>query len=493
MKKYALEVAVFLCGTALMIIELTGSRILSPYFGTTTISWTVLIGTIMAFLSLGYYFGGRWADTKAKRENLSNIILLSAVAVFAIIPSKIALLRLLSDKLDSYDLGIILASLLLFAAPSFLLGTISPYATKLRIVALKSSGRAVGNLYAISTVGSIAGTFLAGLYLIPRLGSNNIIYLVIVLLLAASFLVDMPKLLSKKTLLVILLLVLCLVYYLKGKPILEDLIDVDTRYTRVWIYSRSDWFTGRPLRVLKTDPRGTVGGIFLDKDDDLPFRYLKYFRLADFFKPDIQEALTIGGGSYAYPKDFLKKHPEANLDVVEIDPGITALARKYFNLSDNPRLNIITQDGRIYLNRNLKKYDAIYIDAFNSMTVPYQLTTKEAIQKMSDSLTDEGVVVLNIISALEGGKSDLIRAELKTYQSVFPTTYLFRVDDRSPEVAQNIILLAVKGGEKSELKSENSELNDYLSMLVKDDMSTHLPVVTDDFASTDYYTLKLYR
>ena len=488
MKKYFLEAAVFLCGTVLMIIEIVGSRILAPYFGVTIISWTVLIGVILSFLSLGYFIGGRLADYKSKPEILANIILLSALTVFIIIPINIPFLNLLTIKINHNNLSVILASLFLFGAPSFLLGMITPYATKLRIVTLKSSGKIVGNLYAVSTVGSIVGTFAAGFFLIPNLGITNILNLIVIILIIASFLVQLPKLFSKKMSLIILFIVACVALYFYQHKGYSGLVDVDTLYNRGWIYTEVDHSTKRLVRYLKTGPFGLQGGMFLDKDNDLVFKYQKYYRLGDFFNPNIKNALGIGGGTYSYPKDFLKNHSKAKLDVVEIDPGITELARKYFNLENDVRLTNIVEDGRIYLNNNQKQYDAIYIDAFNTNIIPYQLTTREAVQKIYNSLTSNGVVIVNIISAIEGDKSKLLRSEFKTYQTVFSVVYLFQVDNKSPNAVQNIILIGLKNNRKINLESGNAEFNGYLKTIVRKKIAVDLPILSDNYAPVDYYT-----
>ena len=136
----------------------------------------------------------------------------------------------------------------------------------------------------------------------------------------------------------------------------------------------------------------------------------------------------LGGAGYSFPKDYLTKYPNATLDVVEIDPGVTALAKKYFALEDHPNLTIYHEDARVFLNQNTKKYDAILGDAFSSWyLVPYQLTTEEAIRRQYDSLSLSGAVILNIVSSIEGEMGEFLRAEYKTYKKVFPQVYLLPV------------------------------------------------------------------
>jgi len=271
-------------------------------------------------------------------------------------------------------------------------------------------------------------------------------------------------------------------------------LDVDSQYNRIWVYSFMMPGVKRPALGLSTDPFGIQSGMFLDRDDDLAFQYCKYYRLGDVINPAIKNALMIGGAAYSYPKDFLKNHSSANMDVVEIDQKMTELARKYFNLKDDPRLAIYHEDARVFLNNNKKKYDAIYMDAFNShLSIPYQLTTVEAVKKVSESLNDKGVVIVNIISSIEGDRGKFLRAEYATYKSVFPQLYLFRVNNIDPYKIQNLILVAVKGDAPANLKSNNAELFSMLDNLWRQPVLNDLPVLTDDFAPVDYYALSMVK
>ena len=195
----------------------------------------------------------------------------------------------------------------------------------------------------------------------------------------------------------------------------------------------------------------------------------------------------LGAGGYSYPKDFLAQFPEATLAVVEIDPKTTELARKYFNLKDNPRLTIYHEDGRTYLNRTTSTYDAIYGDAFGSFyALPYQLTTKEAITEMYRVLNNEGVVVVNIISSLDGPRSKFLAAEYRTFREVFPQVYLFPTYDKNDTgTTQNIILVAMKSDEPPALSSDDAELTHYLTHLWVGVVNKDAPVLTDDFAPID--------
>jgi spermidine synthase len=493
MKKFSLEITVFICGASLMILELVGSRVLAPYVGTSTIVWTSLIGIILGALSLGYYVGGKIADVSAETRKLALIILGAAFFILAIVLINSEILNSITELVHTVYFTAVSATLFLFAIPSFILGIVSPYAVKLKMKDLHYTGRTVGDLYAISTIGSIVGTFAAGFLLIPFLGTVNILYFLVALLILASLAILPGKLFGARWIFIIILFGLIIFFLAKSVHAdTSQLIDVDSQYNRIWIYSLRDAETKRPVLNLSTDPYGIQSGMFLDGDNDLVYRYSKYYRLADVINPSINKALMIGGAAYSYPKDFLKNHPVASMDVVEIDPKMTELAKKYFNLKDDPHLSVHHEDARVFLNNNQKKYDAIYVDAFNShLSIPYQLTTKEAVQEIYNSLNDGGTVIINIISAFQGDKSKFLRAELATYKSIFPQVYLFRVDNSDAYRVQNVMLVAVKSPAAVNFYSDNAELYSLAQMIYDAPVGDDLPVLTDDYAPVDYYTMNL--
>jgi len=186
MKKFTLEVVVFFCGAAVMAFEIVGSRMLGPYVGTSMFAWTSIIGIILLSLSIGYFWGGRIADKRPRADLLSLIIFISGLFIIITGFSKDIILNYLIEKTDSIKIVTIIASLILFAIPSILLGMVSPYAVRIKMKIIEKSGSTVGNLYAISTVGSIAGVFLAGFYLIPTYKITIILHLMAVVLIAVS-------------------------------------------------------------------------------------------------------------------------------------------------------------------------------------------------------------------------------------------------------------------------------------------------------------------
>jgi len=493
MKSYRLEFIVFLCGATVMVFELVGTRVLAPHLGTSTFVWTSLIGVILGSLSIGYWTGGRIADRKSEWEVLAGIIFLAA----AIIGISTFMREIILDLLDLHITDIrwasALASILLFAPASILLGMVSPYAVKLKSRKVEEIGTTVGDLYAFSTVGSIIGTFLAGFYLIPRFGTNNIL-IMISLSLTAIAIIALPKRAIQQQILMLLLslmIITCGSYQAKKYDVHNFLADVDTEYSRVQIldtkYRKSLTDKGVAVRLLRMG-NTTNSGIYRD-NDDLFLQYTRFFRLARYFRPDVKNSLMIGGGAFVYPMDFIRVFPNASMDVVEIDSGLTDLALKYFRFHHDPRLRIINEDGRTFINRSRGSYEVIFCDAFSSYySIPYQLTTLESVKHLYRLLGDDGVVIINIISAIEGDDGRFLRAEYATFRKVFQQVYLFPV--RSPDngrLIQNIMLVGIKGEKAHAMSSKDPELESYLNHLWKKNVPLDLPILTDDFAPVDHY------
>ncbi len=512
--RFALELAVFICGALVMVYEIIGSRIVSPFIGTSTYVWTSLIGVILAALSLGYWLGGRMADKRPDVAVLASAIFLAGGAVSITILIKDAVLSMISSASFGLEFKSVIATAVLFAPASVLLGFVTPYAVKLRTVSLDDAGKTVGRLYALSTVGSIAGTFAAGFLLIPFVGSTRTLYLIAGILIVVSLMLA-PFAFSRASFAILTLFGLGIAgsefssYYLRQTT---GMIDLDTEYTRVQIYDSKDPKSGRPFRAIATDPFFAQSSIYLD-DGSPMLEYVKFYHLIDHYKPGHKNSLMIGGAGYTVPREYLKNNPDARIDVVEIDPKMTELARKYFNLHDDPRLSVFHEDGRVYLNRSEPaKYDAVFVDAFGSLfSIPYQLTTVEAIRQIDRVLTGDGIVIVNIGSALTGPASKFLQAEVATYRSVFPEVMLFKVrPERTDDDLQNIVLIGLKSPGQNRLSERtdptslilggvapasgdgvvttNDQLiTSLLSHRYTADIPLTLPPLTDDLAPVERY------
>ena len=459
MKKYKFEFIVLAVNIIYMILELIASRLLSPYFGNSTIVWTSVIGIILLSSSVGNYIGGIIADKQKLKEAIKLILLLSGIFVFIIPIIQTDLLNFISLAVNNIKVGAILSTIFLFFVPSMLIGFISPIITKIKLENLENAGKIAGTISAIGTLGCILGDFLGGFYLIPSFGSNAILYFLAVLLWVLILFVEKPTL--KTTLTVFVFAVInfslfgfqinynniCSTKVLAAEP--NTRVTFDTQYGRAIVANDNNSET----RILNIDG-GNESATYIaeDKKYELVYEYTRYYNLMFRSKNKITNTLLIGGAGFSYPKYYISHFKEKNMDVVEIDEKVIALAKEYFYLNDlieefdttnSKRLNIYADDGRIYLNRNTKKYDAILNDAFAGDKPAETLTTIEGINKIYDSLNPNGMYLTNIIASVNGQRSLFLKSEIKTLKEVFKNVYV--VPCNTPKdlyVIQNFMVIA---------------------------------------------------
>jgi len=489
-----LELVVFICGAMVMVMELVGSRILAPYMGTSIIVWTSLIGIVLGCLSLGYWLGGRMADRSPSRTALAGIILGAGLAIGGAAMFNAPLLNLLQRTMPDIYTGSMVATVLLFALPSVLLGMVSPYAIRLRINELSTSGALVGRLYAISTVGSIVGTFLAGFVLVSFLGSSTTL-LVVAMVLALTSILAAPSFLKAGVAGAAFLATL-LALTLSSRAGLAEIgmADVDTIYNRIIVTTGHDLVTERPIRTLSTNPGGFQSAMYLDDELELTLRYTRFFDLGRHFAPQLSDALMLGGGAYSYPRYLLAQEPHVHMDVVELDPGMTEIARRWFGLRDDPRLSIFHEDARTYLQRLQSEggqYDLALVDVFNShYSIPFHLTTQEAAHGLRAVLRDDGVVVINTISAIEGHAGRLLRAQIATLRQAFEQVLVFPVREPGDgQIVQNVILVALATNQSPSLTSADPHVQAMLDHAWTEEIPQDVPPLTDAFAPVDRYAL----
>jgi spermidine synthase len=491
MKKHLLEIAIFLCGAIVMVYEIVGSRVVAPHFGTSIYVWTSLIGIILASLSTGYWLGGRLADKKPQYSSLAWVILLAAVLIGLTTLIKENILEFLMYIFDGMIPRTLFAAILLFAPASILLGMVSPYAVRLKLNSINTSGATVGKLYAISTVGSIIGTFLAGFFLIPFAGTTNILYLIAGVLALTSLSLHLHAFKFSRILpaIIVLLGSASLAYASNNKE--SDIINVDTRYNHVQIFDMDYWITGEPIKVMKINDEYS-SAMFPD-NDSLVYEYTWYYQLAEHFKPDFKTTLMIGGAAYSYPKYYLQKYPEAMIDVVEIDPDLTRLAKEYFRLKDDARMRIFHEDGRTYLNKCEEKYDVILGDAYKSLlAIPFQLTTVEAIQKKYDMLNENGVVIENLIASIDGPAGAFMKSEFATFKEVFPQVFLFACHDPlNKDRLQSISMVALKSDQAPSFSNTDDMLQGFLDHKIDVVIPSDVIILTDEYAPVEYFAMKI--
>ena len=434
--EWDIKFKVFVSGAVIMSLELMGSRLLAPTFGDSIFVWGSLIGVVMSALSVGYYFGGRWADKYPSYRVLSLILLISGILIILIPLSSPIILEVVFESGLGERYGPVLASTLLLAAPTILLGMISPFSLRISTDNILKVGVTSGGLSSVNTIGSILGTFFTVFALIPFFGVREIL-LSLGLILVAVSLVALPWYERFFTIILLMLLIIPSSFFagilsVQGGMILYD---GESSYSNIRIVENSDTRT----LYLNNLPHSAM---YLNGSNNAVFSYTDYFNLGFIFKKEIGNVLFIGGGGFSGPKQFLDYYPNLEIDVVEIDEKVVELAKGYFNLKqDNPRINIFIKDGRLYL-KEADKYDLIILDAYSKNYVPFHLMTLEFYQELREHLNPGGVIVSNLISSLIGDTSELLYSEVKTIKEVFPNLYLFSTQTSLKSVVQNIVLVA---------------------------------------------------
>lgn len=491
-----LRVVVFGAGAVLMALEIVGSRILAPFFGSSVYVWGSLISIFLAALSAGYYLGGVASDRWPRAGALALALAVAGVLILAL-P---LLSRPILEMFSAWDLGPraspLLASVVLFVLPSLLLGMTSPFAIKLAATDLARVGNTAGVLYAISTAGSIAGTLLTAFVLIPAMGVRAILYtLGGALLVLAALLARHAARAVRPAMAALLVLLLAAGGAAQTVGVSRILLERDTVYHRIRVQEDAPW------RYLRFD-RSLQGGMLLKDPTISPLRYTDYVHLAWLFTPAIKRMLVIGLGAGSIPKRFLHDYPQVMVESVELDPAVVEVARQYFAVTEGARHRIIVQDGRQYVRRAEGTYDMILVDAYFADAIPFHLVTREFFQQMKTKLAPGGVVVANIVGALGGSNSKLFRSVYKTYASEFSGLHLFPVSfsmGKEEETTRTILLFAMdapginraaiaarleellRAKKLSELVTR-SFLRDYYDQPIS---TSDVPLLTDDYAPVD--------
>ncbi|MBD5558301.1 MAG: fused MFS/spermidine synthase [Desulfovibrio sp.] len=494
-----LELTVFLSGALVMVLEMVGGRVLAPHVGTSAIVWTSLIGVILACLALGAWAGGRFADSSLSRRGLGQALAGAGAGCGLTAFCHTAIGTGVTGVFGNLYAAAVAAAVATFALPAFFFGMITPYVIRLRIASVDTAGATVGRLYALSTAGSILGTFLGGFVLISWFGSTLILWGVAISMLLLSLANSHKRPWGR-----VLLLLLCL--FLAWQDTLYDqwLAEkngtrlVESPYNSIRIMEGVDYARGgKAVRLMATDPGYSQSGMLLDAPDELYFDYTRYYALGPRHVPGAKRVLMLGGGGYSVPKWLLSGKSglgdDLELTVVELDPAMTESARRWFGLKDDPRLTVRHEDARAFLNRQQEAFDLVFVDVFNShYSVPFQMGTVEAARALRRAVAPGGALVMNVISAVDGPDGRLFRGIWHALAQAFPEVRVYCVGNPAhPERVQNLMLVALP-----EVRED-----DRLPLLAGDDMEAHrytgkiqpAEPLRDDFAPVERYTLMLAR
>jgi len=443
-RKIGLELLVFAVGAVLMGLEIAGSRVLAPYFGNSVFVWGSLISVFLVALSVGYFFGGRIADHYPSQALLNSICVAVSLLIFAIALLSRGLCGALVDAGLGEQFGPLVAATLLFLPPSVGMGMVSPFAVRLATRSISSIGKISGTLYALSTGGSIAGTLFTTFVLIPLIGVSTILKGLSLALLVVSLLTFPFSKRARAVASATMIALLILISLASQGPSAafgrfdETLLDVDTPYHHISVVDNQG------SRQLRFD-RYIESAILTSPPYPSLARYTNYFHMAFLAKPEIRCTLFIGAGGGIGPREFHMQDPAMEIDVADVDPKVLEIARTHFFLDDSPKIRLFAEDGRMFLRRSANRYDCVILDAFSAGgRIPWHLVTREFLELCRDRMTADGVFLMNINSSLEGRLSPIFQSMYRTFDSVFPNTYVFAMQHRESgdTSTMNIILLA---------------------------------------------------
>ncbi len=530
----AIAVAVFLSGAALLGLEITASRVLAPTFGSSLFVWGSLIGIVLTGLAIGYWAGGIVADRLPSPYLLISALTLGAVLVALVPVIDQTVLNWIVEWDPGPRLDPLIAAAILFGPASIVLASASPIAVRLAASSLERLGRTAGRLFSISTAGSIFGTFVTAFWLVPELGTDQVLAVAAVTLVAAALIVALAVRLVPAAVVLTGALAGAVVLAVSLAPAGTQQLKGVAAQNWSPLYRQREARTPGPL-----DPAsiGMLGATFkvreardtqyhrlvvVDDDDSRylrfdnsfqsgmwlsdPYRtrflYTDYLDLGLAHHPSAKDVLFIGLGGGSAPKRMWRDFPDLKLQVAELDPEVVTAAYRWFKLPRSPRLTVDSEDGRQWLTRNPQKWDVIVIDAFYADSIPFHLATHEFLELVRERLNPGGVVVVNVIGAITGSESKLLRSLTKTYRSSFPTVLLYpvyeTVSDRNPTYTRNVILVATDGAEPTTafLRQRWKEIRKAtptapaLDRAIADRWKQpvrfdDVPVLTDDYAPTD--------
>ncbi|HLM51800.1 MAG TPA: fused MFS/spermidine synthase [Solirubrobacteraceae bacterium] len=429
-----LRLLVFVVGASSLGAEIAAARLLAPYFGASTIVWANTIATVLVALSIGYWVGGRMADRDPSKRRLC-LIVLAAGALLAAVPFVAGpFLGASADAFDSLSAGAFLGSLLgvlvLVAVPVLLLGAVAPFAVRLSVQAVEESGRVAGRLYAISTAGSLVGTFLSALLLIPLVGTRRtFLAFALALALVAALGLGRRFLLAPVALGALIALPVGTVKAAEGARVLAE---ADTQYQYARVVQEPDG-----ERVLELNEGQAVHSAYR-RETVLTGGYWDEFLVAPFStrRRAPRRIAVLGNAAGTTARAYGRFFPATVVDGVEIDGELSALGRRWFAMRA-PRLRVHTADARPFLRASDDRFDGIFVDAYRQPYIPFYLVTREFFTLARDRLAPGGVLAVNV--GHPEGSDRLEKVLTATMRAAGLTVW------RDPVTGTNSVVMAARG------------------------------------------------
>lgn len=496
--KYYLYLTEFFSGMSVMAVELGASRLLAPYFSSSQIVWTIIIGTIMIAMALGNIWGGRSADRNPDPDRLYSRLLVAAVWIAAIpvlgkyVILGISAVLVLTISTNFLIWASFLACMIIFVFPLFLLGTVTPSLVKYTVDNLKNNGKTVGTLGAFNTIGSIIGTFLPTFVTIPAVGTSVtfLIFSGIMLALALLYFIS-SRVQIIRCMICVILFVACSIFgtFFNSFAFWEKslLYEGESIYNYLQVKDMPDRV------ILSTNVLFGVQSVLM-KNDSLTGLYYDYALAAPVMSGVMEKEnlriLVLGMGTGTYASQCRKYFENTSVEGVEIDQKITDLAHRYFELPDD--IPVSTYDGRAYLQASDEKYDVIMVDAYQDITIPFQMSSAEFFSMVKEHLTDDGVMVVNMNMHTDekGNINDYLSDTIAT---VFPDVYTVDVHGSTNRELFAGTHLSINDFERNVREINNEELREMLEKvsagLKKYNRGQYL--LTDDQAPVELLGMKV--
>ena len=488
---------VFTASACTLIIEIVAGRILAPTIGVSLYTWTSIIGIVLAGISLGNYLGGRIADKYPSSVTLGLILLAGGVASIGILPID----QFLADSFWALPIipRIVALTAVLFLLPAVILGMVSPVVIKLRLSDLSETGNVVGKIYAVSTAGSILGTFLTGFVLVQLLGTRMVILIVAFILIAMALAFgNLWRVRFAAALGVLFVAILATSVFGGG---LDSECIRESNYYCIKVGPRN--IGDREVQVLHLD---ALLHSYVDVNDPL-FLHYSYEKVFGDIATTIahekrdMDSLFIGGGGYTMPRFLEAMYPNSSVEVVEIDPEVVEVATEYLALPVDTRIISYAEDARTKLqDLPLGKYEFVVGDAFNDVSVPYHLTTLEFNEMVHGLLAYDGVYALNVVDRMYTGR--FLRSVVHTLRQTFAHVYVLRDDDRwTDDTRYTFVVMAAKVPispleiySANQIEGRGQAVTEFMpsEQLVRWLGDDRKVVITDDFVPVDGMLAPLY-
>lgn len=498
LRRYTPHVIVFFGSLAIMIIELVASRLVAKYFGNSLYTWTGVIGVILGGISLGNYVGGRLADRYQPSQVVIPVLLISSAATLLILGLDALLNQFMTAPGSTLTWVIVLRSVvviaLLFLLPASALGAISPIMAKYALLHRAEIGQTVGNIYAVSSIGSIAGTFLAGFVLIPLFDLRIVVAVVGLVVASLGFLVQGRRAITAAGLTIVALLGTATFIFVTPLAAVETggdlLYSGYSRYSYIKVIDRTHNGATTGERVLIMD--GLIHNRHDLRDSNhLLYEYENIFEAATWLTMSSMadrhrlRALTLGGGALTFPSFLARNYHPAENTVVEIDPRVASIADRFFDLPTENGPSVLIGDARAVAADLLGKhtYDVVYLDAFNSFSVPYHLTTVEFTRMVAGLLKPGGLLLANTIDVYNTG--GFLAGYYNTLKRVFPNVKIYSDRTMNTAARSTFVLSASDSLVLPDvLQDSNGQI---LAFAMDDSMIDQLRARNGTAPFTDYY------